>query len=160
MKKLLDLIEKFLPREIFLALLPQVIILFGFPFAKSLLSLLPLEFLSSKHDIPTKYTIVLTLCLLYISMLTSYIILYRTSRQKLIPKAGIYWDKSKEAYCPACQALLSEYGSYQKRSPSGKIISNFGFTCIKCNKSILLMHEGKNIQLEAARQLLNDKKNR
>jgi hypothetical protein len=63
---------------------------------------------------------------------------------KLKPKFGVLWDKDKEPHCPACQSPLSQavFGG------------NVDLNCIKCNQTIWLTDNNKDINLEEARELL------
>jgi len=72
---------------------------------------------------------------------------YTKSKTKLTPKFGVFWDKNKEAYCPSCEKLLSEYSEHH--SPA-----ICEFRCIKCSTSIRLMNMGNFISLSEAQELL------
>ena len=75
------------------------------------------------------------------------LVIYLKYRKKLIPKLGVLWDKNKEAYCPACEIVLSEYQE-QDDPPI------YEFTCVKCNAHIRLMNFGKSISLSDAQKFL------
>ena len=74
---------------------------------------------------------------------------YLTLKTKLVPKCGVLWDRNREAYCPACEIILSEY--WEEQSPGNPVCE---FKCIKGNHHIRLMHLGKNISLKDARKLI------
>ncbi len=75
---------------------------------------------------------------------------YQEPQNKLIPKFGVYWDKNKEAYCPACQTLLSRYteAKYESGEPY------YYFHCIKCNKLVYLKDDAVFIKIQDARKKL------
>ena len=75
--------------------------------------------------------------------------LYLEHKRKLTPKCGVLWDKKKEAYCPACETVLSEY--WEQQSSDDPVCE---FKCMKCDCHIRLMHLGKNISLSDAQKLL------
>jgi len=62
-------------------------------------------------------------------------------------KFGVLWDENKEPYCPACKTLLSQSVS--------DFAKNVQLECIKCEESLSLVDNGKEISLEEARALLN-----
>lgn len=97
-------------------------------------------------------TTVITLSLLYLLMVASYILLYLKYRDKLIPKFGVLWDKNKEAYCPACRNPLSHYVTWASESPGA--LSTKAFECVKCDKRIMITHNGDVIELDDARKML------
>lgn len=75
--------------------------------------------------------------------------IYLKYRRKMIPKAGVLWDKKKEAYCPSCEIPLSEY--WEDPSSSSP---TYEFTCMKCNSHIRLSHEGKPLPMKDVQKLL------
>jgi hypothetical protein len=77
--------------------------------------------------------------------------LYLKLKTKLTPKFGIFWDKNKEPYCPACEKPLSQYGPYNIPN-TNKIV--YSFRCVKCDKHISLTYNGNYIKLEDAKKLL------
>jgi len=75
------------------------------------------------------------------ALVLAYFLLHNRSKNKradihlqLLPKFGIYWDKDKQAYCPSCKTLLSDYRPFVHAS--GK--TSYLYHCIKCDKMIPL----------------------
>lgn len=87
---------------------------------------------------------------LSIVLLCSYLFdLHRKSRKNALRLYfGIYWDKEKNPYCPACKTPLNyfhdnEYNEYHT------------FECIKCNKEMSAKDiNGNYLSLKQAKELL------
>ncbi len=138
------LIEKIIENSIniLITLIVSLIVLAGS-------QILPLILPSILEQIPSKILLtLLTLSILINLILVSFII-YSHFKNKLIPKFGLLWDKNKEAYCPACETLLSEYFAWDS-SPE----KEYGFMCLKCKQRIYLTHKGKPFSLEEAQKQL------
>ena len=87
--------------------------------------------------------------LLFFLSIAAAFVTYLQYKPRFIPKCGVLWDKKKEAYCPACETVLSEY--WEESSPGNPVCE---FKCMKCNHHVRLMHLGKNISLPDAQKLL------
>lgn len=86
--------------------------------------------------------------LLVLSVALTFFV-YLKYKRKLFPKFGVLWDKNKEAYCPSCEIVLSEYNDNERHDNP-----IYEFRCIKCNSYIQLMNLGKSISLLEAQKLL------
>ena len=93
------------------------------------------------------FQLLLVAIILFVLSLFLTLVIYLKYRTKLIPKCGVLWDKNKEAYCPACKTVLSEY-SEQETPPI------YEFRCINCNSDIRLSYYGKPISLNDAQKLI------
>ncbi|MFQ5714169.1 MAG: hypothetical protein ACE5GU_09065 [Candidatus Scalinduaceae bacterium] len=92
-----------------------------------------------------------TILLLLVVLLLCLVILIEFSYPfnkniNLKPKFGVLWDENKEPYCPACKTLLSQSVS--------EFFKNVQLECIKCEESLSLINNDKEISLEEAKSLL------
>ena len=97
-----------------------------------------------------KLLIAATIGIVLVTALALYF--YLQSRDKLVPKFGVLWDKNKEAYCPACRIPLSHYVTWRPEHPEATRTK--AFQCIKCDKQIHIIHNTDNIELDDARKML------
>lgn len=145
MDKLIDIINRWLSKPISIPLTLQLIILLGMWSIGDLAKFISPNFLIGYERIPI-LTVVTTLALSCLLWITSYIILVIKSKDKLMPRFGVLWDKNKEPHCPSCKAYLT-------RQPRADIVMNF--SCHKCNDFItLITDDGKDITLIEAQKLL------
>jgi hypothetical protein len=86
--------------------------------------------------------------LLFFLSIAAAFAIYLKYKPRLIPKCGVLWDKKKEAYCPACEIILSEY--WEQESPPF-----YTFNCKKCGARIRLMHQGKSISMSDVQKIIS-----
>jgi len=143
--KIIDNIKEATVIQILSAMLGVLILLIGSIYSE----VLPLLFPTIVQQLPKTLLLkLLTLAItLFVLSLALSLAVYLKLKRKLIPKFGVLWDRNKEAYCPACEIVLSEYNE-QGDPPI------YEFRCIKCNSYIRLMHLGKSISMTNAQQLL------
>jgi hypothetical protein len=89
-----------------------------------------------------------TAILLFFLSIAAAFAIYLKYKPRFIPKCGVLWDKKKEAYCPACEIILSEY--WEQESPPF-----YGFRCKKCGADIRLMHQGKSISMSDVQKMIS-----
>jgi hypothetical protein len=78
--------------------------------------------------------------LFFLSVVLSFVF-YLKLRNKLVPRFGAKWDKSKQPYCPTCESLLTRYSAY--KNDDGQI-KYFYFYCMKCKESVYIKDESAN----------------
>jgi hypothetical protein len=95
--------------------------------------------------------------ILFVLSVALSLALYLRFRSKLFPRFGVLWDKKSEPHCPSCKNHLSNYGIYSEPGnyKGLKQGSYSGFHCIQCKENVYPIHEGKNITLDEARQIIN-----
>jgi hypothetical protein len=90
---------------------------------------------------------ILGLAFLSVAVLLTYVLVLRHRlKTQLKIMFGVFWDKHANAFCPACQALLTNYGlhGYGAKNPS--------HMCIRCTKVVAIRDDTANfIPLETAR---------
>ncbi len=145
--KIIDTIKESTTKHILSAIFLVLGILIGSLFSETIPTLLPIIVQESSKSALLKM-LSLAILLFFLSIAWSFIV-YFEYRAKLTPKCGVLWDKNKEAHCPACDNLLSEYYVIQTSS-----IRHYKFKCIQCNKEIFLMYNGDPISLFEAQKLL------
>lgn len=143
-----EIILKFLPPRISIPLMLHIVLLIG---------MLRIENLNEKAshflqvlfaNLPTA-VIAVTAILLYLVLLTSYIVLCFKTWKNLKPKLGVLWDKDKEPYCPFHRTPLARH----KMRINGK--TETALNCPKCNKTLPLIDDNANrLSLTEARKLL------
>lgn len=148
-EKISELIKTFLPLPIALPLILHIAILAGIWLLPHLEELLPPNLYPAHGKVPV-LTISISVLSLYLLMLASYIILYIKFKNKLTPKFGVFWDKNKEPYCPACQSLLNKE-SVNISDPDATVY----LKCIHCDKYVYLsLDEPKRLTLSEAKKYL------
>lgn len=143
-----DIIKK-LPLAIAIPIALHLTILLGITQINRLDTAFP--YLASMRSGNPLITTVITLSLLYLLMVASYVILYIKYRNKLFPKFGLLWDRRKEPYCPSCRNPLSQY---LKCRFSNEGVAEKVFWCVKCDKYIYLTHNADVIELDEAKKML------
>ena len=142
------MILKFLPPRISIPLILHIVLLIG---------ILRIENLNEKasHILQVSFAnlpisaVAVTAILLYLVLLTSYIVLCFKTWKNLKPKLGVLWDKDKEPYCPFHKTPLARH----KVSINGK--TETALNCPKCNKTLPLIDDNANrLSLTEARKLL------
>jgi hypothetical protein len=104
------------------------------------------------QELPKEVFLKITTVAILLFALSSVLsfIFYLKLKNKLVPKFGVFWDKNKEAYCPACRNLLSAYLSYSFDNP----VPMKAFKCINCDKYVLITHNSNIIELDDAKKML------
>jgi hypothetical protein len=74
------------------------------------------------------------------------IFVYLNYKPKYKARFGILWDKDKQAYCPSCKTLLSNYQPFVHSS----VKTSYMYNCIKCDRMIPINDKGMPITLEDA----------
>lgn len=120
-------------------------LLIGSLYSEALPIILPAVIQQMPKTLLLKLLMVATI-LFVLSFLVSCAMYFKL-KKKLIPKFGVLWDKNKEAYCPACEIVLSEY--HEQDDPP-----IYELSCVKCNAHIRLMYFGKPISLKNAQELI------
>jgi len=146
MDKIISIINKFLPPRLAIPLILHIAVLSGILYISNHEGWV--SFSGKVYGLLPVLTIAITAIILYLILLTSYIILSLKIRKNLRPKFGILWDKDKEPYCPIHEKPLSRH----KVKMSGKITT--GLDCRKCNKSFHIIDDGRTLPLEEARNQL------
>jgi hypothetical protein len=90
---------------------------------------------------------ILGLSLLSIVALLAYILTLRYKlKTKLKIKFNLFWDKHANPFCPACQALLTNYGLH------GYGATNPTLICIRCHQAVAIRDDtAKFMPLETAK---------
>jgi uncharacterized protein YqhQ len=87
------------------------------------------------------------LAFLSVLVLLSYVFVLRHKlKTKLKAKFNLFWDKHANPFCPACQALLTNYGlhGYGAKNPT--------LFCIRCHQTVAIRDDSaKFMPLETAK---------
>lgn len=143
--KVIEKIKEATIIQIISALFGVLILLIGSIYSEALPLILPAIIQQLPKTILLKIT-TLAIALSVLSIALTFVVYFKF-KKNLIPKFGVLWDKNKEAYCPACQIILSEY--HEQEDPPF-----YEFKCVKCGSYIRLMHFGKSISLVNAQTKL------
>jgi len=145
--KIIETIKECIAKYLVSAIFGVLILLIGAIYQ----DVLPTVYPEAVQKLPKEVFLKITTLAIILSLISLALLLavYLHYRKNLIPKCGVLWDKNKEAYCPACQTLLSQGTFYN--STADKF---YHYKCIKCDNTIRLMYEGKDILLDEAKKLL------
>lgn len=166
--KLIDEITALLPNRAsrWIALLTIIATPLSYQYCPDLFSLFPK--LQESNKVLLRLLLTETVALFGLSLLVASLIFYNhklpnikpileaaNKRMKkigvgvLLPRFGVYWDDSKEPYCPSCKTLLSQSVFDLDAGKKTRL------ECMKCGEYLSLINNGKEIYLEEARALLN-----
>ena len=146
MSKILDLVDKHLPRRISVPLILHILIV-GFIVSKYS-DRVWITILKKWNEPLPILIIAATASVLYVVLFVSYTVLCLKIRKNLRPKFGVLWDKDREPYCPIHERPLSRH-----RYKSGKTVA--GVDCKKCKSTLeLIKDDGVRLTLEEAKKQL------
>lgn len=145
--KIIDTLKESITKYFLSAILGVLILLIGAIYQ----DVLPTVYPELVQKLPKEVFLKITTLaiILFVLSLALSLAVYLHYRKSLIPKCGVLWDKNKEAYCPACQTLLSQGTIFNSATQK-----SYHYECIKCNKRISLKYNGKYILLDEAQKLL------